>query len=232
MTQTINASQRICQKGWLGRESTVPPQGIKARSVLLHLFSTFQRLLTSVTNNFHHIFPQTSAIAQTYYHYTILSHPLPQVRDSRHTPERWLIIQKETSFLETYHHHTSLCHPPPPPPTVSISRHTPKLSLTTLLDIMAPVVVAPSTRRIKYMRQWLAAEHRWVERHPQSPIIVSPIHDWTDATCEMMLPDYIDEWMDRFPPIGSDIEPKPIKTSKRKAVARALRNLARSLSCM
>lgn len=47
-----------------------------------------------------------------------------------------------------------------------------------------------------------------------------------------MLPTNIDEWMDRFPPIGSDVPPKRIKYSKRKAIASRLRAFIRSLSCM
>lgn len=47
-----------------------------------------------------------------------------------------------------------------------------------------------------------------------------------------MLPTNIDERMDRFPPIGSDVPPKRIKYSKRKAIASRLRAFIRSLSCM
>ncbi|KAL9138520.1 MAG: hypothetical protein Q9175_000254 [Cornicularia normoerica] len=89
----------------------------------------------------------------------------------------------------------------------------------------ATIVAVPSTLRLRYLGQWLAAEQRWFEKHPQSPPLANPIHDWDDATCEMMLPTYIDDWMDRFPPIGSDIPPKRAKTSKRKAICRALHNI-------
>lgn len=58
-----------------------------------------------------------------------------------------------------------------------------------------------------------------MEEHPRSPPLISPIHDWNDATYAMMLSFCIDEWMDCFPPITSDVAPKRIKYSKRKAIA-------------
>ena len=45
----------------------------------------------------------------------------------------------------------------------------------------------------KITAQWLAAEKRWHEKHPESPPLANPIHDWSDATCAMMLPTYIDK---------------------------------------
>ncbi|CAF9909518.1 hypothetical protein IMSHALPRED_008388 [Imshaugia aleurites] len=94
----------------------------------------------------------------------------------------------------------------------------------------ATTTTVPSTLRLQYLRDWLAAEKRWHEKHPTSPPLTNPIHDWSDGTCAMMLPTYIDEWMDRFPPTGSNIA--PTKTSKRKAIARRLRALCRKFSCM
>lgn len=91
--------------------------------------------------------------------------------------------------------------------------------------------VVPSTLRLKYEAQWRAAEQRWYRKHPQSPPLANPIHDWSDGTCEMMFPDYIDEWMARFPPIGTNIPPKR-SIGKRKGIARALRSLGRKFSCM
>ena len=51
------------------------------------------------------------------------------------------------------------------------------------------------------------------------PPLINPIHDWNGETCAMILPALIDEWVDGFTPIGSDIASKPIKYSKRKAIA-------------
>lgn len=61
-----------------------------------------------------------------------------------------------------------------------------------------------------------------MEKHPQASAVtplINPIHDWNDETCAMILPALIDEWMDGFTPIGSDIAIKPIKYSKKVVVA-------------
>lgn len=51
-------------------------------------------------------------------------------------------------------------------------RHYPRLPD----DMSAPATV-PSTLRLQFIGQWLAAEQRWMEKHPQSPPLISPIHD-------------------------------------------------------
>ena len=53
---------------------------------------------------------------------------------------------------------------------------------------MAPAVVCTQHTTYPYIEQWLTTTQRWVEKHPQSAPPICPIHVWTDATCEMILP--------------------------------------------